>query len=223
MNRRDLLPAAAASLMLPAGAVKAEGISITGISSHPDAALLAACAEYLRIQRDFEAYYDTLSGDMDRDDACGSAMLEPLPGLVDQIVSLHATTADGFTARARCGAFHWLPQARVCQDDPEGAPEDRMKAAGMRDFVAMERGAVISCPVVTQAPGRHPDADLLEACAAYQAMEASRPIAIGQAEECGTPECDEHEAAQEAITERADVMVGDLADTPAVRREGMQA
>ena len=54
-------------------------------------------------------------------------------------------------------------------------------------------------------------------------MEASRPIAIGRAEECGTPEYDRHEEAQNAITERANEMVDALADMPAVTREGMSA
>ena len=84
-------------------------------------------------------------------------------------------------------------------------------------------GAVRAMGQYVQAPDIHPDADLLEACAAYQAMEASRPVATGQAEKCGTPECDEHEAAQEVITERANEMVHELADMPAVTREGMQA
>ncbi len=54
-------------------------------------------------------------------------------------------------------------------------------------------------------------------------MEANRPIAIGQAEQCGTLEYDQHETVQNAITERANELVGDLADMPAVTREGMQA
>ena len=87
----------------------------------------------------------------------------------------------------------------------------------------MLSGAVRAMGQYVQAPDIHPDAELLDACAAYQAMEASRPIPIGQAEECGTLECDEHEAAQEAITECANEMVHDLADRPAVTREGMQA
>lgn len=78
MNRRNLLTTAAASVMLP-GAVKAEGISVTGTPSvHPDADLIAACAEYRRIQWAFEAYYDTLPrGNIDDDDPAW-AMLEPV-------------------------------------------------------------------------------------------------------------------------------------------------
>ena len=56
MNRRNLLTAVAASVMLP-GAVKPDG---AGQIAHPDAELIAACAEYRRIQWAFEAYYDTL-------------------------------------------------------------------------------------------------------------------------------------------------------------------
>ncbi len=95
-----------------------------------------------------------------------------------------------------------------------------------RDFLAFTAGTVVTkavLPLAARAEAPSPDAALLDACAAYHACEASRPIPTGQAKVCGTPECDRHEAVQEAITERANDMVDDLADMPAVTREGMQA
>ncbi len=173
MNRRNLLTAAAASVMLP-GAVMAAGISVTGMpSGRPDAELLTACGEFLRLQREFEAYCTGLPGDMEDDDPAW-AMLDPLPGLVEQIVTLRATTAEGHLARARCRAFPWLPQARACQDDPEAAAEDRFMAAELRDLVAMECGAAVTRPPAAQTPVRHPDADLLAACAAFQRADADQ-------------------------------------------------
>ena len=135
MNRRHLLTAAAAGAMLP-GAVKAD---VAGQIAPPDAALIAACTEFLRIQRAFEAYYDMLPGDMAKDDP-HAAMLEPLDGLADRIVALRATTAEGHLARARCAAFHYLSHHRLTQDDPDGAFETRFEAAGLRDLVHWERG-----------------------------------------------------------------------------------
>ncbi len=110
-------------------------------ASHPDAALLAACNEYLRIEREFDAYYDTLPGDMLGDDA-GWAILAPIRGLTEQIVALRATTPEGHLARACCMAFTYLPHHRACQDDPEAAAEDRFHAAMLRDLARAERGAV---------------------------------------------------------------------------------
>ncbi len=135
MNRRNLLTAAAASVMLP-GAVNANGKTLLA----PDAELMAVCADYLRIQRAFEAYFDTLPGDIENDDPAWS-MLEPVPALVERIVSLRAITPEGHLARGRCLVTHYLPGYPGCQDDPEGATEDRFKAAILRDLVQMERSA----------------------------------------------------------------------------------
>ena len=137
MNRRELLTTAAASVMLP----DAANIEGQRQASHPDAELIAACDRYLRIQRAWAAYCDAMFGDGDLPAYTpGEEMLDPLPGLVEQIVALPAKTAEGHLARARCAAYCWMPGAPVCQDDPNGAPEDRFNAAAMRDLVAMERG-----------------------------------------------------------------------------------
>ncbi len=101
--------------------------------------LITACSEYLRIQREFEAYYDTLPGDIEVGDP-GLSILSQAPVLVEVIVAWRATTAEGHLARARCMAFFYLPSNSACRDNPEGAAEDRFEAALLRDLVAMERG-----------------------------------------------------------------------------------
>ena len=121
------------SLMAP----RAAPISI---EASPDAVLITACEEYLRIQRAFEVVYAAFPGEMPEDGPAWS-ILDPVPDLEERIVALHATTAEGHFARARCVAFHYLAHHTACQDDPDGAREDRFKAAWLRDLVRLERGS----------------------------------------------------------------------------------
>jgi hypothetical protein len=105
----------------------------------PDAELIAACNEYLRIQRAFEVAYDEHDGDMEPGHPALD-ILDPIPALTEQIVALRATTAEGIAARMQCAAFHYLPSHHACQDDPDAGSDDRFEAAVLRDMVAMERG-----------------------------------------------------------------------------------
>ena len=137
-----------------------------------DADLIAAGGEYLRIQREFEAYFITLDGDMEDNDPHW-AILDPLPELRDKIATLRATTAEGFYARARCVAFHYTPEHKGCLDHPDGAAEDRFKAANLRDMVRAERGA----PDNYAAPHPSPDGELLKACSAFCQAQADYDVA----------------------------------------------
>ncbi len=85
----------------------------------PDADLIAACADYLRIQRAWSAYCESLDGDVEKNDP-NVSMLDPLATVAEKIVALTATTAEGHAARARCMAFWYLPSHRIAQDDPDG-------------------------------------------------------------------------------------------------------
>jgi hypothetical protein len=110
-----------------------------GNEPHPDAELIAACNEYLRIQRAFFAAYADLGGkDMEPDDPAHD-MLDPIPVLTETIVALRAVTAEGFLARARCAAIFNLPTHRSCRDDPDAGSEDRFMAAIMRDAVRLKQ------------------------------------------------------------------------------------
>ena len=131
-DRRNLLTSAAAVMLLPR-AVEA------GVVPHPDAELIAACRDYIRIQREFEAYYDTLPSDIEADDH-GVAIIRSVDELGGKIIALRAVTAEGYAARAKCVAWHYLPNHRSCQDNPDYGFEDRFMAAGMRDLVADVRG-----------------------------------------------------------------------------------
>ena len=110
---------------------------------HPDTALLAACGEYLRIQWEFEDYYAAHAGEngLDKFDPIW-AIFDPKNALVEQIIALPATTAEGCIARARCMAIEYLPQCKECQDNPNAAEMDRFEAAFLRDLVSMKRSPV---------------------------------------------------------------------------------
>ena len=112
-----------------------------GEEPHPDAELISACNEFLRIQRAYTDAYVALGKDMEPDDPAHD-LLNPVPALADKIVNLHASTSDGFLARARCAAFFYLPAHPSCQDDPDGGDDDRFMAAILRDAVRLNRETV---------------------------------------------------------------------------------
>ena len=113
-----------------------------GEERNPDAELIAACKEFLRIQRAFSAAYEALGGkNMEPDDPAHD-LLDPIPELTERIVALRATTAEVFLLRAQCAAFFYLPKHRSCQDDPNEGSDDRFIAALMRDAVRLNRELV---------------------------------------------------------------------------------
>ena len=113
---------------------------------NPDAELIAACNEFLRINRAFEAAYNALSGDMENDDPAWD-MLNPVPELTERIVALRAQTAEGFLARARCAAFFYMrDEASACQDDPNVDTDSRFMAATLRDAVLLNTETPASAP-----------------------------------------------------------------------------
>ena len=181
----------------------------------PDGDLIASCSEFLRIQREFDTYSNTFPDGVEADDP-GLAMLDPVPALVERIVGLRAITAEGHLARARCIAFPYLPQFRGCRDDPKMAPEDRFKAAERRDLVAMERGAVT--PVALP----HPDAELLDACAAFDALERAY-IATSGEWSAGSPEALASDAERRQIVAAQGPLVERICELRAVTRDGLVA
>jgi hypothetical protein len=103
----------------------------------PDAQLIEACNEFLRIERAYEAACQALGDkDIEPDDPA-NAMLAPVEALTEKIVALRAVTADGFLARARCAAFFYRPEHSACQDDPEEGCDSRFMAAILRDAVRL--------------------------------------------------------------------------------------
>ena len=183
-----------------------------------DTELIGACHEYLRIQRELEAYYVTLDGDMEGDDPHW-AILNPVPGLRDKIATLRATTAEGFYARARCVAFHYLPEYKGCLDQPDGAAEDRFTGANLRDMVRAERGAPDNYAV---APYVSLDAELLKVCAAFDEMECAS-LATFQGQEPGSAEETAAETERERLSEAQEPLVERMCELEAITREGMAA
>ena len=136
-SRRHALFAAATSVVIGSGITAGAAASVADFVP-ADTDLITACNEYLRIQRAFSAYCESY-GDSDiKDDDPNWSMLDPIPALRNRIIVLTATTAEGHLARARCMAFSLMPNHSVAQDDPDGAPEDRFRAALYRDLIAQE-------------------------------------------------------------------------------------
>ena len=118
------------------------GVGLGEIKVSPDAPLIAACEEFLRIDREFSAFCQARGDEeLERDSEVGLAMLAPQKALAEQIVAARATTAEGHLARLRIIAFGILPKNSQCQDVPGAAMVDRLRAATLRDLVAMERGS----------------------------------------------------------------------------------
>ena len=182
---------------------------------HPDAGLIAVCAAFEAWERQINIIRGT-GPDCVVDDDEANVVSAPIFARrdvsLDRMDELRATTAAGIQARAHSLALH------AGHGDYSFDAEDTIPGR-LLHYLMRDSAALGGSPPSTVAS---PDAELLEACAAYHACEDSRP-APNPDLVCNTPECDRHEALHEAITERADVMVGDLADMPAVTREGMQA
>ena len=137
-GRRNLLTAAAASVM---AALRRNRVGCPSPGHSPRAELIAACNEYIRIQREFEAYYNTPAGRHRGRRPWAWPFWTPSTNSARRSSRSGAVTAEGHVARAKCVAWHYLPNHRSCQDDPEYGFEDRFMAAGMRDLVAdVQRG-----------------------------------------------------------------------------------
>ncbi len=222
MNRRNLLTGTARALAgttLAIGGAVAKSSQLENSTPAPDAELIAVCAEFDALERQ-SCIINGTGPDCVPDDAEADRVSAPIRArmhaLLDRMDELRAASPAGIQARAHCLAQH-AGHLDYSFDYPE-TMVGRLLIYLMRDSAALG-----GLPASTVKPAVSPDAALLEACAAYHACEASRPIPTGQAKICGTPECDRHEEAQEAITERANDMVDDLADRTATTREGMQA
>ena len=129
MNRRNLLTAAAASVMLPSAVMAGKD----GQIAHPDAELLAACAEFDRLERGYLALgfgYDEETPEGASIEAEQSRLAEEQELLVDRICELRAVTREGQAARARSLAL-WDAELMKPQYDIAG----RLTQAIVRDLI----------------------------------------------------------------------------------------
>jgi hypothetical protein len=126
---------------------------------------------------------------------------------------LRAITAEGVAARARCLAVHNSDGA-FAMDDPNTVT-GRLFRFLMRDAGALGNGAVVASAV-------SPDAELLEACAAFDALEQAY-IAGGGNYAPGSPEEDEAEAERMRLSDAQEPLVNRICDLRAITREGQVA
>ena len=216
MNRRNLLSAAAASMMLP-GVVKAEGISITGMPSpHPDADLLALVERFLAHEQTIQAMpCNAVPGTPAavQEEAEQRQIFGFKHALIMQLGDLRATTADGVAARARCLAIHNSDGA-FAMDDPN-TDTGRLLRYLMRDAGALGNVAVVASIV-------SPDAELLEVCAAFDEMERAS-LATFQGQEPGSAEETAAETERERLSEAQEPLVERMCELEAITREGAAA
>ncbi len=220
-TRRRLLGGIAAVATTAAAAAQSSAAEPT------DSELVSACTEYLRVQRAFEAYCSAAPGDMQRDDP-GFKLLDAAPDLAEKIVVLHATTAEGHLARLRCWALPYAPGARDCLDDPEAAREDRFLAAATRDLVSLERGTALPSmktlePVTERRPAANPDAELLDACAAFDPLERAYVAAIMAADGATGWERAMLEAEATRLSDEQEPLIARMCRLHAVTWAGMAA
>ena len=122
--------AVAAGSVLSAAAVPASG------AVSPDAELIAACAEFSRLDREFgqtDFGADPFSSEADHAEAEQDRICRLMDEVSDRIVAFRATTSEGHQARARC-LLSWAPELA----DERGCMAWRMRAAVLRDLAGSE-------------------------------------------------------------------------------------
>ena len=131
MNRRNLLTAAAVSVMLPSGAkVRKEGQAV-----HPDAELLEACAAFDALERAYIAAggdYALGSPEENAAEAERERLSDAQDPLVERMCELREVTREGQADRARSLAL-W--DAELMKLGP-GHTGTWLTAAIVRDLLA---------------------------------------------------------------------------------------
>jgi hypothetical protein len=126
-TRRSALDFSAAA----AAAIVAGLTTAASATPNPDAELLAACAEFVDLDRQYRALCDSYGAEDVPDDA--AAPLERrIVFVVDRMCALRATTVEGFRARG-ASLVHYMPE--IAKDGQEYI-NDRVLAALLRDLVA---------------------------------------------------------------------------------------
>jgi hypothetical protein len=210
MNRRGLFSAAVAGVLLP-GAARAEGISVMEIPPvHPDAELLALAERFIASDLAIQAMDVLPDGNLDMAEV--ERLANAAHDLAFAMSDIRATTAAGIVARARCLAVHNAEGAFTM--DGENTTAGRLAFDLIRDARALDG---IPAGHVTS-----PDADLLAACAAFDALEREY-LATGFGHEIGSPAEAVAEAEQERVSEAQRALVDRMCDLQAVTREGLAA
>ncbi len=212
-TRRSLLAGAAGLAAAPA-AVSAKGM-VTMTIRPADAELIALAARFIQHERAIQAMpCDALPNTLEADvqDAEQRQWLDVQRSLTLQLGTLRATTAEGIAARARCLAVH-NAEGAFSMDDPD-TTTGRLLRYLMRDAGAL--GGLVPAPAVS------PDAELLEACAAFDDLERAY-IAQSGAWPCDSPEADAAEAERDRLAAALEPFVDRMCELQAVTREGQAA
>ena len=131
-----------------------------------------------------------------------------------QLGELRATTAEGIAARARCLAVHNSDGA-FTMDEPDST-------TGLLVHYVMRDAAALGGSVGAIQPPPSPDAELLEACAAFDELEA-QANATFTGYENDSPEEAAAEVERSRIYDEQDPYVDVICSTVAKTKEGMQA
>ena len=213
MNRRNLLTTAAASVMLP-GTV---AVGQVGQPASPDADLIALAERFIQHERAIQDWpCDALPGTPEDavQEANQSRMCDVQHAMAIQLGTLRATMAEGIAARARCLAVHNADGA-FSMEDPN-TTTGRLLRWLMRDANALlGQGSAEPLP-------RSPDAELLEACSAFDVLERAY-VAAGGDHDAGSPEELTADAERRRIADAQEPLVDRMCELRAVTREGQVA
>jgi hypothetical protein len=184
---------------------------------HPDAVLIAICAEFDACERQTSIIHGTGPDcvvDDDEANATSAPVFARMRVLLDRMDELRATTPAGIQARAHSLALHGGHGGYSfdCFDSMVG----RLLVYLMRDSAALG-GSMGAVPVPPS-----PDAELLRACAAFDQLEA-QANATFTGYENDSPEEAAAEAERGRIYDEQDPYVDVICSTVARTKEGMQA
>ena len=220
-TRRDFFAftagAVVAKTVLPLAA-RAEGMTVTVMPpAHPDAELIAVCAEFDACERQTSIIHGT-GPDCVVDDDEASLVSAPIFArmhvLLDRMDELRATTPAGIQARAHCLAQHC--GSLQYSFDYEDTIPGRLLGYLMRDSAALG-GSVGLVPVPPS-----PDAELLRACAAFDALERAYLATYVPGVDDG-PEWDTAEVERDRLADAQEPLVDRMWKLQAVTREGQIA
>ena len=218
-TRRDFFAFTAGAVMaktvLPLAA-RAEGVSVTGMP-HRDAELIAVCAEFDAYERQTCIIHGTgpeCVVDDDEASVVSAPIFARMHVLLDRMDELRATTPAGIQARAHCLAQHAGHGGYSFDGDTDTVA--RLLRYLLRDSAALGGSTAIA------AVPPSPDAKLVEACAAFDALERASIATFS-----GRDDDDPAEIAAEAerlrLGEAQEPLVDRMCDLHAVTREGMAA
>ncbi len=212
-TRRNLLTTAAASLGLPGAVItSSEYARPLGIlpDLRPDAELIAMAERFIVDEQAIRDWPCSADGNLPPE-FNNAVMAQGV--LASQMGALRATTAEGVAARARCLAAHNL-ELDFAMDDPDTVT-GRLVHYLMRDAAALSVGAPSKARTV-------PDAELLEACAAFDALERAY-LATGFGYKPYSAEAEAAEIERDRISAAQKPLVARMWEMQAITLEGQVA